>query len=443
MLQSISARERLENNLAGRASMRLQDGTELRQLIDFENHTVSMRVLADPEIHRLELKHIFARSWIMVGHVSELPNPGDFVLRYIGQDQVIVTRGGDGDIHVLLNACSHRGMEVCRTDRGHARMFRCPYHGWTFRSDGSLAGAPFEREMYGEWDKSGHGLHRAGVAVRHGVIFGSFDPDPPSLETWMGEFVWYFDQMYGHAEFEVLSSRMPRQTLKANWKIAAEQQSGDGYHAASLHRGLIDLGLYNNPSSPADYGLDGHDVSTVEGHGLRINENAHTVLKIADRPEEFPVGWFVTGSMFPGVLVAGAVNRGGSHYVSMTLDETAPISRSGYLGTISPRGADSYTMWNFLLVEKDAAEEVREGMKKQAVSAAIGADDYVAWESIQRSARGYVAQERIGLTYNALLGENRPDGWPGPGLVHRGFSKDDNQWHFWLRWYDMMTADFA
>jgi hypothetical protein len=62
---------------------------------------------------------------------------------------------------------------------------------------------------------------------------------------------------------------------------------------------------------------------------------------------------------------------------------------------------------------------------------------------VQRSARGYVAKERGRLTYNALLGDNRPDDWPGPGLVHRGFSKDDNQWHFWLRWYDMLTAEYS
>jgi hypothetical protein len=142
-------------------------------------------------------------------------------------------------------------------------------------------------------------------------------------------------------------------------------------------------------------------------------------------------------------MVAGAANRGGAHYVAMAVDHKAPVTRSAYLGTISPRGPDMYNMWNFLLIEKGAGEAVRAEMTKQAVSAAIGADDYTAWESIQRSARGYIARERGRLKYNALLGENRPADWPGPALVHRGFSKDDNQWHFWLRWYDMMTADFA
>ena len=190
MLKALSNRQRLENELAERDSPVLLDGVKLKDLIDFKRHEVSMRVIDDLEIHRLELKYIFARSWVMVGHVSELPQIGDYVVRYIGQDQVIVTRAKDGEVHILLNACSHRGMEICRADRGNSVTFKCPYHGWTFRGDGGLLGAPFEREMYGDWDKSGHGLHSAKVEIRHGVIFGTFDQSPPSLNEWMGEFGW-------------------------------------------------------------------------------------------------------------------------------------------------------------------------------------------------------------------------------------------------------------
>src|ERR1700739_4491515 len=98
MLKWPSPRQKLENRLAARESPVLPDGVALRSLIDFDRHEVSMRVLNDPDIHRLELKAIFARAWVMVGHDSELPEAGDYVLRYIGQDQVIVTRGREGDI---------------------------------------------------------------------------------------------------------------------------------------------------------------------------------------------------------------------------------------------------------------------------------------------------------------------------------------------------------
>src|SRR5271154_24397 len=81
-----------EANLAKRPSPILSDGTPLSSLIDLEKREVKLRVLNDPELHRMELQRVFARSWIIVGHVSEIPNAGDYVKRYIGEDQVVVTR---------------------------------------------------------------------------------------------------------------------------------------------------------------------------------------------------------------------------------------------------------------------------------------------------------------------------------------------------------------
>src|SRR5271155_5494812 len=108
-----------ERDLANRVGPILSDGTSVRELIDLDKCEVSMRVLNDPEIHRMELKRIWARSWVALGHVSEIPEAGDFVLRRIGQDPVIVTRTRDGDISGLLNVCAHRGMEVCWADEGN------------------------------------------------------------------------------------------------------------------------------------------------------------------------------------------------------------------------------------------------------------------------------------------------------------------------------------
>src|SRR5271156_273432 len=116
-----------QQDLAERVGPVLSDGTPLRELVDFDKREVSMRVLSDPEIYRLELKRIFARSWGLVAHESEIPAAGDFVLRSIGADPVIVTRDAAGKVNVLLNVCSHRGMEICWADEGNAPTFKCPY----------------------------------------------------------------------------------------------------------------------------------------------------------------------------------------------------------------------------------------------------------------------------------------------------------------------------
>src|SRR5277367_5036749 len=123
MTINVSSPRAHEANLAKRPSPILSDGTPLSSPIDLDKREVKLRVLSDPEIHKMELQRVFARSWIIVGHTSEIPNAGDYVKRAIGQDQVIVTRGRDGEVSILLNACSHRGMEICWADSGNQASF--------------------------------------------------------------------------------------------------------------------------------------------------------------------------------------------------------------------------------------------------------------------------------------------------------------------------------
>ena len=108
---------------------------------------------------------------------SLIPNPHDFFLSYIGQDPVIVTRDADGEIHVLLNICRHRGNRLTRADDGNAKSFMCTYHGWNFNNDGRLSDVPGEQEAYyGELNKSELGLIEAKVDTYAGIIFATLGP---------------------------------------------------------------------------------------------------------------------------------------------------------------------------------------------------------------------------------------------------------------------------
>lgn len=434
-----------ERNLAKRASPILSDGTALSGLFNLDKREVKMRVLNDPEIHRLELTHIFARSWVIVGHVSEIPNAGDFVKRSIGQDQVIVTRARDGSVNILLNACAHRGMEICWADQGNQASFKCPYHGWVFDHSGNLLGAPFEKEMYGNWNKKEFGLQKAHVAVKHGVIFGAFYP-LCDLDEWMGDFGWYFDSMYGGVELEVLARGSAPMRAPANWKAAAEQNCGDGYHTVTLHHCLVELGMLNPPpKNIGEWALDCYDVSSYEGHGLRVVEQSHGVFHVTPEPEPFPIGWFIAGAMFPGVNCGGATNRGDGVFTddgTPSGRKTENLVRSAGIGAMSPSGPSHYKQWGAQLVQKDLPEAVKESMRRNAGFAVIVTDDLESWPSMTRVAEGAVGGDQP-IRYNAILGPNNPEDFPGPGLVHRGMSKDDNQWHFWLRWYDLMTTPLA
>src|SRR6266403_5675523 len=111
---------------------RLRDKTDLQDLVSEERAHISRRVYVDPEIFELEQERLFSKAWLFLAHESELPGKGDYVTRNLAGDPVVVVRGDDGLIRAFLNSCRHRGMRLCRADKGRVSTIRCPYHGWTY-----------------------------------------------------------------------------------------------------------------------------------------------------------------------------------------------------------------------------------------------------------------------------------------------------------------------
>jgi nitrite reductase/ring-hydroxylating ferredoxin subunit len=282
---------------------RMQDvGLQVAALVDQEAHKVSARVFQDPDVYQTELDNLFARSWIVVGHESELSAAGDYVSRYIGEDPVIVVRARDGQINVLLNVCAHKAAMVCRAELGNSSTFKCPYHGWLYGDDGSLLAMVAEREMYGDdFDKSPYGLTRARVGTYAGLVFATFDERAPSLEEFLGDYRFYLDILFARSKNGMEVAGPPqRWVIPSNWKCAAEQFATDGYHALTLHRSMVDIGLFGGPEP--DYrtqGLYGIDVTMPQGHTLRCTESSFDTsgAKYADRRYRgmVPAGRHVTG----------------------------------------------------------------------------------------------------------------------------------------------------
>src|SRR5262245_16047218 len=136
---------------------------------------------SDPAIFAEELEKIWYRVWIYVGHESEIPNAGDFVMKSIGPQPIIMTRDGNGELHLLQNRCPHRGNQVCVQQRGNARGFACPFHNWTFAIDGRVTAIAFADGYHGQ-DMSGHRLAPVPrVASYRGFVFGSFAAEGPTL----------------------------------------------------------------------------------------------------------------------------------------------------------------------------------------------------------------------------------------------------------------------
>src|SRR5690606_29923199 len=108
-----------------------------------EPDRVHRSVYADPAIFELEMSRIFGRAWLVLGHESQVVNPGDYFTTRMGREPVIVVRKENFEIGVLINRCSHRGSMVCAEGRGNTERFVCPYHGWSYNSSGKLKAVPF------------------------------------------------------------------------------------------------------------------------------------------------------------------------------------------------------------------------------------------------------------------------------------------------------------
>src|SRR5688572_16790697 len=154
------------------------------RLVDIKKGTVDRRIFNDQAIYELEMERIFARAWLFMCHDSQIPNPGDFFVSFMGEDRVIVVRDNDGLPQVLVNSCRHRGNAVCRAEEGHTTSFMCTYHGWTYDLRGALVGVPGFKEVYHEeLDRQNCGLiNAAQVDSYGGRICGTMDPDAPSRD---------------------------------------------------------------------------------------------------------------------------------------------------------------------------------------------------------------------------------------------------------------------
>ena len=111
-----------------------------KALVNSENGEISREIFVNHDFYRQELEQIFGRAWLYIGHESQVKKPGDFFVSKMGEESVILCRDRGGKIHVFLNSCRHRGMKVCRYDEGNTTNFICPYHAWSYSTDGKLVG---------------------------------------------------------------------------------------------------------------------------------------------------------------------------------------------------------------------------------------------------------------------------------------------------------------
>jgi p-cumate 2,3-dioxygenase subunit alpha len=228
---------------------------------------VNREALVSPEVFESERTLIFDKSWLYVGHDTELRKPNDFKTRNVAGRPVIFTRDSKGKIRVWINSCPHRGAMLCRESQGNGRFITCFYHGWTFSNAGKLVSIPgedsysaaFERPQLGQPPK---------VDSYRGFVFVSFDPDIVDLPTYLGDAREYLDLIADQSPqgLEVLDGSH-EYSVRANWKLLVEN-SYDGYHAVSTHQRYFEMVLAARGSIDASALGDSRGIPLGRGHGV-------------------------------------------------------------------------------------------------------------------------------------------------------------------------------
>ena len=435
---------------------------DTQQLVDrVRAGKIPAGVYSEASIHELERERLFSRSWQFLAHESEIPNPGDYVMRRILDDSFIVVRDEDREIRVLLNMCRHRGMQVCRAEAGNASHFRCPYHAWTYRNTGQLVGLPFHADAYGGesgFKKSETTLIAPPhVAVTRGMIFASLDPDAPSIDEALGGFGFYLDLYMNHSEDGMEVRGPQRWIIQSNWKIGAENFSGDSYHTPHTHVSVVEIGLFTEPKANrrkegALYWAGGGGGTTYKLPTDDFDKNMAYIGYPEEMVERIHQRW--TPEQKKMVGEAGFMVSASTIFPNLSFVHNWPRVREGahVVPFISfrlwqPLSATETEVYSWFAVDRNAPQWYKEDSYKAYLMCFGSAgmfeqDDGENWTSITSVSKGLLSSQ---VELDSTMGMG-PDGgtlhepighWPGPGRAFVGYG-EYNQRELLQRWAESL-----
>ncbi len=199
-------------------------------------------VYTDPEIFDLEMERVYGRAWLYLAHESEIANAGDYVVRHMGTQAVILTRAKDGSIETIFNRCSHRGATLCAFENGSApNGHQCPYHGWTFNADGTVRFVSNASNYAGVLDPDDYAITKVRTQTYRGFIFGNLlGAEAPDLTDFLGHMTTTIDDLVDRSptgRIEVGKYQL-RHYYRANWKMTFENLN-DTIHPGFAHAASV------------------------------------------------------------------------------------------------------------------------------------------------------------------------------------------------------------
>jgi phthalate 3,4-dioxygenase subunit alpha len=404
-------------------------------------------IYSQPEVFERERERLFTRTWQFLAHESEVPEPGDYVVRRVLDDSFIVVRDERGQLRALLNMCRHRGMQVCRAELGNASHFRCPYHAWTYRNTGELVGVPFHAESYGGdavLDRGDRGLVPAPrLDTYRGMVFVSLDEHAPDLREYLGGFAFYLD-LYLHQSEAGVEVRGPQRWLvHANWKIGAENFAGDSYHTPHTHASIVEIGLFREPKASrrkegALYVADRGAGTTYKLPTGDLDENLAHLGYPPEMAARMREAWSPAQRTLAGE--AGFMVSASTVFPNLSLVHNWPqVDADGLVVPFisirqwQPVGPAQTEVLSWFAVDRQAPAWFKDASYRAYLlcfgsSGMFEQDDVENWTSITSVTRGALARRtlldsRMGLDRDGAVLASPVAGWPGPGVAYTGFGE--------------------
>lgn len=328
----------------------------------------------DPERWQREMETIFRRKPVVVALSAQLPEPGAYRALDLAGIPVLSVRQNDGGVRVFLNACRHRGSQICEIGLGNARRFTCPYHAWTYDRSGALVGMP-GRESFGELDPAAHALTELPCEERAGFVFGVLTPGLPlDLDAWLGDYAQVLEGL-GLADMHFYTER---EVIGPNWKVAYDGYV-DAYHLDKLHKETLGKQFVGNVMA-----------ADAWGPHQRLAFPQRSLPELRGIPEEQwqPLGHMgVVHTVFPHVSVAGG--PGVPTMVSQLFPGPTPDRSRTVQTHLTPKPLDS-----------DAA--------RQAMDGAVDFLERVVRDEDYKTGLGIQAALASGANQEFVFGRNEP-----------------------------------
>jgi PAH dioxygenase large subunit len=432
--------------------------------------SVNRRAFFDQDVFDLEMERVFRHTWQFLAHESEIPSRGDYVTRRLGGEPVIVIRSEDGEVRVFLNACRHRGAQLCAADLGNSSHFRCSYHAWTYTNAGRLTGVPQRRILYGTgFDPSGFALvqppHSASFC---GLIFATWDPEASPLEATLGAMAWYLKIAFGKCPMEVVGPP-GRLRSEQNWKSGAENFAGDGYHVPSTHQTAVDLGALSPEPILSQQAQAGRvptpDPALEPGAAVVYTSPEHGHGGLIQRlPVRFPEPTFIgyEEHLWEGFareldaeqleLCSGLYTLLGNVFPNFSfIEQTFPYQGDGtppvatvHMRVWLPISPSETEILFFALVPTAASAEWKRASQTAftrsfGIGGSFETDDYQNWTGIAQMNSGPIAQ-RLDHDYRGQADHTPSSEYVWPGRVYPAMYTDVTLRALYAEWARLMDG---